>query len=385
MKYLSGVGSYNARIYINNADYEEKALQTQVKTGHNAYRYGFIGDYSMPLFDSHALLKVGVDGYIDNADVDDQKTVMDLKFDKIGAYRGKQVELYTGVYGANSNSYDLSNIALFAQYENKFMERLNVVVGGRLDRHSEFGTVFNPKAGATYELLNFDGITTSLKANYGKGFRAPTIVGLFSKTLGGYGNPDLKPEKTENFDIGVFQRFADWGYLEVSYFRMNVTNLIINDKVGSTGNGYYVVVPKTSGSGNDTLSFNYRRNLGSYSPSGVEIGLKVRPIKQLTLGGSYTYLDPEDFTFQTSRHRYNFSIYGWQDVLGVRIEGELIYNYTGDGYFFDFEKSPYEAFSTVDLMLAANFLENFRVSFIAKNIADTEYKLWNYEWQGAEP
>ncbi len=379
INYSLPVGLLDMRAYYNNADFEELSLQSDVETGYNASRYGLIADYTLGILNNQGLLKIGLDATIDDAESLDRQTVVALAYQGVKNVDGKAVDFYTGSYGDNKQRNTLWNLAFFTQYEHKFYNRINLVAGARLDRHSEFGTVFNPKIGSAIEVFRFNRFTTNLKLNYGKGFRAPAIQGLFSKSLGGYGNPNLKPEKTENFDIGIFQRFSDWGSLEISYYTMNVTNLIINDKLGSTGNGYRVAVSENGSI--DTLSFNYRKNLGSYSPSGVEIGLVLNPHRQITFKGAYTYLDPDDFTFQTSRHRYNLSLYGWQNISDVRLETEVSYNYTGDGYFFDFKNRPFEAFNTIDVLLAAHFLENYRISITAKNLGDTAYKLWHYEWQ----
>ncbi|ACF12914.1 TonB-dependent receptor plug [Chloroherpeton thalassium ATCC 35110] len=388
LKYFAKNGQLNTRIYLNNVDYNELVLSTDSETGFNTSRIGLMSDYTIPVFDGKGSLKIGLDGYLDVASVEYDDAVENLQFQgvqtilvkqKSGAWKETTVDLYTGTYASRSDDYDLTNIALFAQYEHSFAQKLNILAGARLDNHSEFGTVFNPKFGATYRLLTIGENTTTLKANYGKGYRAPNMRDLYSKSLGGYGDTDIEPEENESFDIGIFQRFGDWGYLEVSYFTMKVKNLIINDKVGTSNGGYYVVVQNSSGS-TDTSSFNYRKNLGDYSPSGIEVGLKIRPIENITFSASYTYLDPEDFTFQTSENRYNASLYGWTDLESVRLEAELTYNVTGDGYFFDYKSTPYEAFSLLDMMLAASF-ENYRISLIGKNLADTKYRLWHYEWQ----
>jgi outer membrane cobalamin receptor len=380
LTYSLGFGELFGRAYLNSARYDESVLASNVTTGYDAKQYGILVDLSMPLFNKEALLKIGLDATLDDAEARDEQTVVDLTFQGVETVEGKAVDFFTGSYGENTQNNSMSNIAFFTQYEHKFFNRMNLVLGGRLDRHSEFGTVFNPKLGATFEAVRWQQHTTTLKANYSKGFRAPTIQGLFSKSLGGYGNPDLKPEKTENFDLGLFQRLGNWGVFELSYFRMNVTNLLINDKLGSTGEGYRVEVQNSS-SGLDTLSFNLRKNLGSYSPKGVEASLKLNPHPQITLSGAYTYLDPEDFTFQTSNHRYNLSAYGFMPMGDWRMETEVIYNYTGDGFFFDFENRPYESFSTINLMLAASYQEAYRLSLIAQNLGDTRYQLWHYEYQ----
>jgi len=189
----------------------------------------------------------------------------------------------------------------------------------------------------------------------------------------------MSPEKVESIDLGIFQRFADFGYLEVSWYRMSVTDLMINDKLGLTGNGYYVLVPNASGR-IDTLSFNQRRNLGSYSPSGVEVSAKIQPEEHIGLFAGYTYLDPQNFTFQTSKYRWNIALSGWFPIFGRRIEAEVIHSYTGEGYFFDYHASPYPAFTTTDATLSVD-LAPVKLTFVGKNLADTRYRLWTSLWQ----
>jgi outer membrane cobalamin receptor len=382
-QYLASDFVINGRVYMNYAKNKNTILSTTLSTGSIAARTGLMADVMLPVHATSGVLRGGIDGYLGNADVDYTSTVMEMNYLRVDTVivknKKKAIDLFSGVYGSKSQSYSMNNIALFLQYEQKFLNRINIVAGARLDRHSEFGTVITPKAGATVEVLRFDDYLTTVKANYGTGFRAPSMNNLFSKSLSGYGNPDMNPEKVESIDLGVFQRFAEFGYLEISWYRMNVTNLMINDKLGSTGNGYYVLVPKASG-GTDTLSFNQRKNLGNYSPSGVEISAKIQPEEHVTLFGGYTYLDPEDFTFQTSKYRWNIGITGWYHILGTRVEAEVIHNYTGDGYFFDYHSSPYAPFTTTDATFSIE-LTPVKLSLVGRNLADTRYRLWNYFWQ----
>ncbi|RMG57642.1 MAG: TonB-dependent receptor, partial [Gammaproteobacteria bacterium] len=65
-----------------------------------------------------------------------------------------------------------------------------------------------------------------LFANYGTGFKAPTINALFYP---GSGNPDLKPESSKGWDAGVrWNSTTRWGdvSLGATYFYQDITNLI---------------------------------------------------------------------------------------------------------------------------------------------------------------
>ena len=260
-RWQTDTGVLNSRVYVNRSETESTVSATDLKTGETATRTGVIADYSLPL-PGKSMLIAGFDAYYDNADIDYEKTVVSMNYRGVetvniisgstGAVDSFLADTFDGVYGSNSQSYDQNNVALFAQYDKSITDRLNFVAGGRFDIHSEFGSVFNPKAGLTYDVWTHDEFATTLKVNYGTAFRAPPMVGLFSQSTGGYGDEDLEPEKTKNTDIGVFQRLGEWGHVELTFFHMDVTNLLINDKLGSTGEGYYVFVPAEAGI--DTIS-----------------------------------------------------------------------------------------------------------------------------------
>jgi vitamin B12 transporter len=62
-----------------------------------------------------------------------------------------------------------------------------------------------------------------LTAGAGSAFRAPTAAERF----GFDGNPDLKPETSENLELGVRRRIGDAQQLSVSLFRDNLNDLIV--------------------------------------------------------------------------------------------------------------------------------------------------------------
>ncbi len=387
LRHQRGINLFTARAYLNAGDYETSVLSTNLSTGNTSRRTGLYADWTRPLGES-ALLVAGVDGFYDTADIEYSRTVMDMTYAGVdsvyyiqsGVRRGYRADTYTGAYGSRSQTCDEYTLAAFAQYSRFVGERASVVLGGRIDHHSEFGAVFNPKAGMTWKVFERNSWATTLKANFGTAFRSPPMVDLFSKDIGGYGDPDMKPEKTRNFDVGFFQRFGTLGSAELTWFVMRVEDLMVNDKQGSTGEGRFVFVPNTAG-GMDTLAVQQRMNLGSYTPRGAELGITLHPHRMITLRGNYTYLDPRQFTFQTSRHRYNAAAEGRLPLGPGRLEGEVTYNHTGDGYFFDYEARPYDGFGLTDVRVSYALRDNYRVSVMVRNLMDTKYQLWHYAWE----
>ena len=95
------------------------------------------------------------------------------------------------------NSYDV-----FAQFDYNPLKWLNVVASLRHDYFSASSQ--NATTGRLALMTKWKGF--SIRANYAGGFRAPTLKEMYmSFDMAGmqmiYGNPDLKPEKSNNFNL----------------------------------------------------------------------------------------------------------------------------------------------------------------------------------------
>ncbi|WEX11288.1 TonB-dependent receptor [Chelativorans sp. AA-79] len=145
------------------------------------------------------------------------------------------------------------------------VEDLTLTAGLRHDHHSEFG------GHTTYRLTGsylFAQTGTRLHGSFGTGFRAPSLNELF----GPFGaNPNLDPETSTGFDIGVEQRFLGGALIaDVTYFDLEIEDLIAYE------NGAYTQIEGTSTS------------------RGVETSLTWRPDDRFSFTGSYTYTDSKD-------------------------------------------------------------------------------------------
>ncbi len=117
----------------------------------------------------------------------------------------------------------------FAQIQSRFGESLSSAVAVRADDHERFTTEITWRASAVYRLPSFG---TRLKAAYGTGYKAPTLQQLFGANdfagIGIFvGNPDLEPETSTGFDVGVEQNLLE-GCLQagLTYFEIDIEDLI---------------------------------------------------------------------------------------------------------------------------------------------------------------
>lgn len=180
----------------------------------------------------------------------------------------------------------INNLAVFMQGDVEIKPGLSATFGGRYDwNHLVAGKTleqFSPKLGVVWSPLS----SLSLRALYGRAFRAPTIAERFlQKEVGGdvsfVPNPQLKAERMDlSAEIGA--RWNPWSSLELdaAVFRYEYEDLIywqnISDEMGVDLPLYQV------------------RNLNSALMEGVELTLVYSWKDHLKISSNYTYLDAKD-------------------------------------------------------------------------------------------
>ena len=118
-------------------------------------------------------------------------------------------------------SHSQVNVDGYAQFDWNITDQLNVVGSVRYDYYSASAQqAFTQRLAVVYK---FPWMT--FRANYASGFRAPTLKEMYMHfDMGnmGYmlrGNPDLKPEKSNNFNIAIERtnRIRNSGFLDGRY------------------------------------------------------------------------------------------------------------------------------------------------------------------------
>ena len=181
---------------------------------------------------------------------------------QFGADYEQQFADATDNFGTNTSD-DMSIAGAWGQLVVEPIDNLTLTAAYRHDEHNEFGGYGTYRLSGAYLL---PGSGTKFHASVGTGFRAPSLYELYAPF--GTGNPDLQPEESLGFDIGVEQRFLDGRLVaDLTYFQLDTENLI--DYSYSTFS--YVQVP------------------GVTHRNGVEASLTWAATSWLDLGGAYTY------------------------------------------------------------------------------------------------
>ncbi len=159
-------------------------------------------------------------------------------------------------------------------------ERLVATAGVRWDDHSAFGSAVSPRVTVAWR------VTPSLKlrAAAGSAFRAPSTGELYYPFSG---NPSLRPEKSNGYEVGLEKTLAGGVIAEVSGFWNDLRDLIDFDPATFTD-----------------------RNVGRARTRGVEVALRTPIGAHSFVRASYTYLDAKDLdtdTFLVRRPRHRAS------------------------------------------------------------------------------
>lgn len=148
----------------------------------------------------------------------------------VGSISNSHAHLYVSSGSPNNK---IANASGYVQIDKKFWNILNLSGGFRYEyfKMNKFQSVVAPiyRAGASLQVLK----ATYVRASYGQGFRYPTITERYISTKAGlfgvFPNPDLKPETSNNFEVGLKQGFkikGIMGYLDIAGFYQKYKNTI---------------------------------------------------------------------------------------------------------------------------------------------------------------
>jgi vitamin B12 transporter len=185
----------------------------------------------------------------------------------------------------------------------------NVELGGRYNSNSRYGNnntfTFNP----SYIINDHYRIFGSIAS----GFKAPTLYQLYAGF--GSGNINLQPEKSINYEVGVQGQYKGFSDRLLLFYRD------LTDAIDYNNNTFQY--------------FNY----ASQTVRGIQYEISVKPVKQVTVTGNYTYISASqstesrltnnDTTYSYSlripKHAVNITI-GYQIIpsLYVSVSGKYI-------------------------------------------------------------
>jgi len=261
----------------------------------------------------------------------------------------------------------ISSHAGFAQAQLNLWDRVFATAGVRQDEYNVFGgaTTYRVTAGYLHQETG-----TKFRSSYATGFRAPTVNQLYFPN---FGNPDLKPEKSQSMDIGVDQYLlSDRLTLSGGFFWNRFRDMIVAQQSADVCG----------------ISFGFAnfcaQNIGLVSTKGWEASIKyavvkdMRFIKNLDVQAQYTNTQTRNLDEQPGNRVPRVPVDQWSliisyqpiDPVRINLEGR----YVGSRFNDVNNLEPMRAFDVWNVIASYDVTNRVQTYVRADNIFNEKYE-----------
>ena len=270
---------------------------------------------------------------------------------------GQNSTLFYGVEGFH-DSVDSTNLgihqrsreAIYLDYDTRALNRFSFSIAGREELYGAGQSEFSPTVSAGAYLK----AGWKLKVSASHAFRLPTYTDLYYHDPGNLGNPNLRPEKSWNYEGGV-----EWN--QGGRYKADITVFHRRDREVID----YLLDTTTS------PPIYRAENIQNLNFTGVESSIDVRLPHTQTLQFAYTGLYGAQQPLANQQTKYTFyypthdAVVAWQGLLPgnffARSRVGVVTRYKADPY------------AVWDFSVGRDF-RNLRTHLSLANISDTQYQ-----------
>lgn len=250
---------------------------------------------------------------------------------------------------AKANNFSFYNSLLLTD-----VSGFNVEAGFRYNKHSIYGSNATYTFNSSYNIDE----NTKLFVNISSGYKIPSLYQLYSE----YGNKDLNPEKSNNYEMGV-QAFSKnkKNTFRITGFKRDIKNLII----------FYT---------NPTTFANRYINRDEQHDYGFELESSIAIGKKGNWTNNFTYVDGEgknnNVKVKNLYRRPNFvmnSALTLQPLKGFTLMPS--FRFVGTRLKGQYDPGPAQMpqYYTIDCYLGYEFAKQFRLFVDLRNITNQQY------------
>ena len=309
---------------------------------------------------------------------------------------------------ATSNSRNI--VSAYGELSAPLSKQLELQAALRFDKYDKVGSTVNPKLGVRWQ----PGTKVLVRGSAGTGFRAPSFSELYRPTVNGtspafiedsllgfdqwpttkQANPELKPEKSKQFSLGIVVEPVRDVSLSVDYWNIRKTDVIsdLYEKTILANPTRYAAYITRDAFDTPTVLLR-KENQGKLQTSGIDVELNYRgaatSVGRFGANFSGTYimeykrqfgaLEPlvsnlgqflNDQVIQRWRHRISAD---WSaGDFGLTLGNTYFSGYTDDGYLPNTAPAKVKAYSLFDLSGSWAVSKQLQLRAGVSNLLNTE-------------
>lgn len=343
-------------------NWQHKVAISRAKNDNTAFADGVMGNRTASTKDQYQFI-----GNMILAGGDQTLSLLAEREEEDWMQRG---EISWGIYDPNQDrERDTDSLAI--EYRTFLTETLTLAASGRYDDNSEFDSAKTYRVEAVYQLSD----QTRLRSVFGTAVKNPTFTERYGFYTNFIGNPDLVPEESQSWEIGIDQTLKGSDFtVSLTVFEADLTNEIDG----------FVYDPATFAYTSDNMTSDSERN-------GVEISAMGNITDSLGLTAAYTYTDSSDpdGTREVRRPRHTASAnLAWQVRSNLQLNTNI--QFTGDQtdvYFPPFPEPSQvvvmDSHTLVNLTLNYQASKDLDLYLKVENALDEEYEeVFGYQTLG---
>jgi len=274
-----------------------------------------------------------------------------------------------GVFDPNQDR-ERNTDSIAIEYRSDVSDALSLAASSRYDDNSEFDSANTFRVEAVYQLN--DG--TRLRSAYGTAIKNPTFTERFGFYTNFIGNPNLEPEESTSWELGIDQMLFDNSLtLSATLFDTELENEI-------------------NGSALDPVTFGYTaiNKEGKSQRQGVELTAIGTLSNSLSLNAAYTYTDSvewdeEDAVYidevRRARHMASLNL-AWQAMDNLHINANVQHNGSQTDVVFP-NIVALDSYTLVNLNANFSATEKLDVYLRLDNLFDEDYEeVFSYQTLG---